>query len=114
MQNSQAVLEAALGAWRFHGEDCRVLEVQDLAPGLFASLAAPRSRRIEIVVDHSADDGAWQVLACWPRPDDWALCALVPQELLGQAHENLRADDFELQGWWITEGRVSFGGVEIA
>ena len=46
--------------------------------------------------------------------DEWQLCALVPLALMGVAHEHLYDQGFRLQGWWVEDGNVAFGGVEIA
>lgn len=111
---SQQVLDAAVEAWSFHGEACHIEDMGDVAPGLFAALAPVGSRRIEFVLNHAVDDHGWETLFRWPRSESWRLRALVPLALLGQAHEHLREGDFELQGWWVDEGRIAFGSVEIA
>lgn len=112
--DAREVLDAALHAWQIHGETCHVESAADRVPGLFASLAALESRCIEFVIDHEVGAEAWGALSRWPRSDSWRLRALVPQSLLGQAHEYLREGDFELQGWWVENGRVFFRSVEIA
>jgi len=60
------------------------------------------------------DPDVWDVLAAVKPADEWQLCALVPLALMGTAHERLCDHGYELQGWWFQEGRVAFGGVEIA
>ena len=46
--------------------------------------------------------------------DEWQLCALVPLALMGIAHEHLSDRGFRLQGWWLQDGSVAFGGIEVA
>lgn len=114
VSDAREVLDAALHAWQIHGETCHVDSAPDWVPGLFASLAALESRCIEFVIDHEVGTEGWGTLSRWPRSNSWQLRALVPQSLLGQAHEYLREGDFELQGWWVENGQVFFRNVEIA
>lgn len=112
--DASEVIDAACRAWRVNGAECRIGDSPETVPGLVAALAVDRDRCIEFVVGTEAGQQVWDALTRWPRPESWRVCVLVPKRLLGQAHEHLRDGDFELQGWWVESGGVSFGTVEIA
>lgn len=109
----EQVAAAAQHAWEVHGERLDVRSTPVNGHAHMTSLAAVHARRVEFVVEHD-DPHAWDVLAGVKAADSWQLCALVPLGLLGKAHERLREHGYELQGWWVTDGEVAFGNVEIA
>lgn len=112
-QVAEQVIAAATRAWEVHGERVALGETPVNGHARLTSLAAPTSRRVEYVVEGD-DPDVWDVLAAVKPADEWQLCALVPLALMGTAHERLCDHGYELQGWWFQEGRVAFGGVEIA
>lgn len=107
------VVAEAKRAWEVYGEPVKVSVTAVNGHARMSSLSVPRSRRVEYVVE--ADDAdMWDVLGAAKRTGEWQLCALVPLALMGRAHERLCEHGFELQGWWVQDDRVAFGGVEIA
>lgn len=110
----QRVLQAAIDAWLFAGAECRILAAPDDRSGIVACLIPLPFRQIEILVNYLAAADTWRALTEWPHDRDCTMRALVPRHLLGQAHENLRDEGFELQGWWLEDGNVAFSSAEIA
>ena len=106
------VAAAAKRAWEIHGEQVALRETSVNGHILLTSLEVPISRHVEYVVECN-DPDVWNMLAA-KASDEWQLCALVPLSLMGVAHERLSDHGFRLQGWWLQEGSVAFGGVEIA
>jgi len=110
---SGRVVAAALRAWETIGEPVQVSSTPINGHAQMASIAAEGARRLEFVVD-ADDPDVWDVLIGMEAVEAWRLCALVPLPLLGVAHERLRRNDYELQGWWVRGDEVFFGSVEIA
>lgn len=107
------VVAAALLAWELNGVPVELGTTPINGHAQMPSLVAFQARRVEYVVE-SDDPDAWRTLMTTKLADHWQPCALVPLSLMGKAHEHLFAHRFELQGWWIEEDRVSFGGIETA
>lgn len=107
------VLAQAQRAWMHHGEqaEVKVLPISGRAP--IRSLTTLVSKRVEFVVEADHPE-VWDTLAGIEPDPQWQKCALVPLNLLGMAHERLRSHEFQLQGWWLTDGRVHFSSPEIA
>lgn len=110
---SGRVVAAARRAWETSGDLVQVASTPINGHAHMASIAAEHARRLEFVVD-ADDPDVWDVLTGMEPAEAWSLCALVPLPLLGVAHERLRRNDYELQGWWVLGDQVCFGGVEIA
>lgn len=116
----ERVVDKALGAWRLYGHECSVERHNVLYRGgakhvnAVPVLTIEASRRVEVILDNSVDRTIWSWLAAFPCRETWQLCALVPLNRLGEAHNWLCDADFEVQGWWMHNGSISFGRVEIA
>lgn len=107
------VLSAARLAWQAHGEPLEEATTKMNEGLCLAGLTAARSRRVEFVVEED-DTAVWDALVELEPVGQWTLCALVPLSLLGVAHERLRGHGYDLQAWWLRDGKVMFGSVEIA
>ena len=106
------VAAAAKRAWEIHGEQVALRETSVNSRIRLTSLEAPIARHVEYVVECN-DPDVWKMLAA-KASDEWQLCALVPLALMGIAHEHLSDRGFRLQGWWLQDGSVAFGGIEVA
>lgn len=106
-------LAAARWAWEAHGEPFELRSTAISEHTMLASLAAMNAKRVEFVVEED-DPEVWETLTRVDSTGAWQLCALVPQSLLGVAHDRLRGHFFELQGWWLDGENVAFGNPEIA
>lgn len=106
------VVAAAKRAWELHGERVALRETSVNSRVRLTLLEAPISRHVEYVVECN-DPDVWKMLAA-KASGEWQLCALVPLALMGIAHERLSGRGFRLQGWWLQDGSVAFGGIEVA
>ena len=111
----KSVVQAAVRAWELSGHQCQLQVHVPGQTGPLETVSVPSVHRIEIVVDTAPTDNVWDALAELALNHVWELCALVPQNTLGKAHELLREHGFELQGWWLRDnGAIGFGAVEKA
>lgn len=113
MTVAEQVMTGAVRAWQAHGEQVEVGVRPVNGHAYMRSLVAFNARRVEYVIE-TDDPDTWNLLVATKPVDNWQLCALVPLSLMGRAHEQLCGHGFELQGWWVQENGVAFGGVEIA
>ena len=110
----QALIEAAAAAWVASGFDVQMGHFGEHGPESIFTLGIAEDRCLEVFVTDSSGDSLHAVRE-WCPPVDWDVRAVVPQALLGSAHEWLRPCGFDLQGWWQgADGSVVFGRVEKA
>ena len=112
---AQQVADEARRAWELTGDQVQTGSRTVNGHARMATLAAMQAKRFEYVIDGD-DPDIWTTLAhaASAELEHWQRCALVPLSLMGRAHERLSPHGFQLQSWWVTDGRVSFGNVEIA
>ena len=89
-------------------------ELLDVPKGLgsLRAIVASTERAIEIVVDAGVETsslvaGVWALAA-----QGWQPVVLIALDRIGEAHAELRGTPCRLQGWWVVDDEVVFGGFE--
>lgn len=109
-----AVLSAAGAAWAWLGTECTIRSTSS-TDGIIGTVGLPDLWRLEVMVDDSRTESAWDALRAWKLDESWRLCAVVPLAAMGRAHDVLRDLRCDLQPWWVQDdGTVAFGSVELA
>lgn len=111
-----AVLTAALAAWKWHGTEYVVRDDEWAEQtGVLGAVDIPELRRVEIVLQTDFAESVWDALTVLDVDPLWHVCAVVPLSAMGKAHEALRDTGCDIQPWWTaSDGSVAFGSVELA
>lgn len=100
---------AETGQWQRLSLSPEEVAILDSLP----AVVAPSERRVECVLDHTADPTVAGVASNRLAALGWELWVLVPVARMGTAHAVLRGLPLRLQPWWRDGAGVHFGGPEV-
>ncbi len=100
---------AEVGQWQHLSLSPDEVAILDSLPAVVAAA----ERRVEYVLDRTADPTVAAVAAGRLAALGWEVWVLVPVARMGTAHAVLRGLPLRLQPWWRDEAGVHFGGPEV-
>ncbi|NIA24881.1 MAG: hypothetical protein GWP04_04865 [Gammaproteobacteria bacterium] len=116
VDKAEIVVEACLDRYRMLGIEAEAISWDRITledPSTNVTPVIKTERRLDWILTRDIPHRAHALVFERLVGEGWAVHALVPMELLGEAHRELRGTPIRLQGWWIGEGGVHFGRPEI-